>query len=134
MNLLLDTHILLWALTDSGKLSAAAIDLLDDDENVIYYSIASIWETQIKHMLKPDKILLSARELSDMCHKAGYQLLQINERDIFSLQTLVRDESAPEHKDPFDRILLAQAKTESMRFVTHDSQIPYYHESCVLPV
>ena len=116
------------------KLSNVAIDLLQSDNAEIYYSTASVWEVAIKHMAKPESMKLSGSEFADMCKQAGYSKININDDHVKSLETITRPASAPKHNDPFDRMLLAQAKAEGMRFVTHDSLIPYYDESCIFPV
>lgn len=67
MKLLLDTHIILWALDDNPKLPRQAKALIVDAGNDIYYSSASVWETAIKYMSKPDKIRLSGFKLSELC-------------------------------------------------------------------
>ena len=66
MKLLLDTHILLWALNDNPKLPKKAKDLILEDDNEIYYSTASVWEITIKHMAKPERIKISGKEMSDL--------------------------------------------------------------------
>lgn len=132
MNILLDTHILLWALTHDDRLPQQAIDLIADENNKIYYSIASIWEVEIKNSL--GKIAITGEELAKYCKEAGFELMQIRENHIFKLKTLKRDESAPKHNDPFDRIMLAQSKEDGCKFITHDSLIPFYHESCVINI
>ena len=134
MNLLLDTHILIWALTEDERLSEKARQLILDPDNVIYYSAASIWEISIKHAAHPDEIGFSGKELSSYCQEAGFLQLEIRDRHIYALETLVRPKEAPPHKDPFDRILIAQAKAENMSFLTHDALIPGYDEKCVIPV
>lgn len=134
MNILLDTHVLLWALTGSEKLSERAKSFILNSDNVVYYSVASIWEISIKHALHPDNISFSGRELSEYCLKAGYESLEISDRHIFSLETLHRNKSAKPHSDPFDRIMIAQAKAENMLLLTHDSLLPDYNEACVIPV
>ena len=134
MKLLLDTHIILWSLMNPEKLSEKALDLLQLDNIEIFYSTASIWEVAIKHMAKPESMLISGSELADMCIQAGYSRLSINDCHVKALETISRPETAPRHNDPFDRMLIAQAKAENMSFVTHDSLIPYYNESCVISV
>ncbi len=134
MKLLLDTHIILWALDDNPKLSASARELILDAENEVYYSAASVWETAIKYMARPDKIHISGSELSDMCRKMGYQMLPITDRDVKALETLVYHDKYQMHNDPFDRIMIAQAKASGLKFITHDSKIPFYEESCVISV
>ena len=134
MNLLLDSHILIWALTEDARLSRKARQLILDTDNVIYYSAASIWEISVKHTAHPEEIEFSGRELSEYCRQAGYLQLEIKEKHVHALETFERAESAPPHKDPFDRILLAQAKAENMSFLTHDARIPDYNEKCVIQV
>jgi PIN domain nuclease of toxin-antitoxin system len=130
MNILLDTHILLWVLTGSDKLPQKAIDIISDGNNEIYYSIASVWEVEIKNSI--GKMPISGEELVDYCRQAGFKLLEIKELHVFRLKTLNRDETAPKHNDPFDRIMLAQAKTENYKFITHDTLISQYNEPCII--
>ncbi len=66
---------------------------------------------------------------------AGYLLLETHPKHAFMVETLRHAKNAPrEHRDPFDRLLLAQAKSENMLFLTHDELIPYYNESCIVSV
>ncbi len=134
MKLLLDTHIILWALDDNLKLSEQAKALIMDAQNSVYYSSASVWETTIKYMSKPDKIRLSGSKLSELCRRMGYQMIPITDRHVAALETLVFHNEHQVHNDPFDRIMIAQAKSEGMKFITHDSKIPFYNESCVMAV
>ena len=134
MKLLLDTHIILWALNDNPKLPEQAKCLIVDEANEIYYSSASVWEITIKHMSKPDKIHISGSTVSDMCRKMGYQMLPIADRYVEALETLVFKNEYQEHNDPFDRILIAQAKADGLNLLTHDAKIPFYDEDCVISV
>ena len=134
MKLLLDTHILIWALNDDPRLSKKARELLLKPENSIYYSVVSIWEVAIKHAIHPENVAFTGRELAQFCNDAGFLPLNMQEKHVFSLETIERENDAPPHNDPFDRILIAQAKTEKMRFLTHDALLPYYKEPCILPV
>lgn len=134
MKLLLDTHIILWALDDNPKLPSQARAFIVDVDNEIYYSTASIWETSIKYMSKPDRIRISGSKLSELCRKMGYQMLPITDQHVKVLETLVYHNQNQPHNDPFDRIMLAQAKADGLRFVTHDSKIRFYEESCILRV
>ena len=134
MNLLLDTHILIWALNEDACLSEKARRLILGADNAVYYSVASIWEISIKHASHPEEIEFSGKKLSEYCRQAGYLPLEMKDKHVHALETLARPDSAPPHKDPFDRILLAQAKAESMLFLTHDARIPDYNEKCVIPV
>ena len=134
MKLLLDTHILLWTLTNDPKLSAKARKFLENEENEIYFSIISLWEVELKHLAHPDQMTLTAVELIDYCQQSGFQLLSIHESHIFALSGLTRKEGEPLHKDPFDRILICQGAIENMLFLTHDSLIAGYEELCIIIV
>ncbi len=134
MRVLLDTHIALWALTDTTKLSEEVIQILESGKNEVYYSIASVWEIAIKHKLKPEQMPINEEDFARLCEETGFTQLPIESEHIFLLKTLSRPESAPKHNDPFDRMLLAQAKYEKIKLITHDSLIPYYGEKCVMSV
>lgn len=134
MKILLDTHIAIWAVLDSEELSDAAKAMILNENNEIYYSAASVWEITIKHMAHPETFLYSGKHLEKGCEANGFVSLPIFNKHVTELETLVRPKDAPSHKDPFDRILLAQAKSEGMKFMTHDTLIPYYNESFVISV
>ena len=134
MRVLLDTHIALWALLDSEKLPEQARAFLKNDDSLATFSIVSAWEVAIKHTSHPDKMPISGGEFWNYCMKAGYLPLSLFEEHIHALETLHRAESAPPHKDPFDRMLIAQAKAENMLFLTHDSLLTHYNEPCVIKV
>lgn len=134
MKILIDTHIAIWAVLNDPKLPKKARDLILDKENEIFYSTASVWEIMIKHMLHPDKIRISGRLLEKGCEDSGYVVLPILNEHVFALKTLKRPENAPRHNDPFDRIMVAQAKAEKLMFLTHDALIPYYEEPFIISI
>jgi len=134
VRILLDTHIALWAIADTEKLSEEVIGLLESQENEVYYSTASVWEIAIKHILKPEQMPVSEETFVDLCERTGFMHLPIKAEHIFMLKTLIRPEYAPKHNDPFDRMLLAQAKLEELQFITHDAMLPYYGENCIMHV
>ncbi|MBQ9390041.1 MAG: type II toxin-antitoxin system VapC family toxin [Synergistaceae bacterium] len=135
MRILLDTHILLWAVTEDKKFPAKADVLINNPENEIFYSSISIWEAAIKRLKHPDNIAdLSSEELTELCDDAEFQELYLKAGHVSSLETLSRSEDAPPHNDPFDRILIAQAKSENMLFLTHDDTLSYYNEPCIICV
>lgn len=134
MKILLDTHILLWALSNDTRLPEKARKLIENVENEIYYSIISLWEVEIKRLAHPSAMPVSAEELTEYCRQSGFDMVLIREKHIFALAGLVREKDAPPHKDPFDRMLICQASAENMIFVTHDSLIPGYNEPCILSV
>ena len=134
MKLLLDTHIALWAVSDSKKFSEEVRELLESKENEVYFSIVSAWEIAIKRKLRPDQMPMDEETFVYLCEETGFEMLDIWLPHIFALKNLTRQENAPRHNDPFDRLLLAQAKTEGIRFLTHDSLITGYNEPCVMMI
>ena len=134
MNLLLDTHLLIWTLNEDPKLPVKAKELILDPGNTIYYSSVSLWEIAIKHAIHPDNVEFTGKELSGFCQEAGFLPIEVKDRHVFALETLKRPDHAPRHNDPFDRMLIAQAKADNLAFLTHDELLPYYGESCVVPV
>lgn len=128
--LLLDTHIVLWMILGDERLSQKARDLIKQSIDSIYYSIASMWEVQIKHAL--GKLPISGVEFMHYCEQSGYHKLPIDDLHVVELANLVRDESAPPHNDPFDKIMLSQAKAEGFTFLTHDPFFRGYNEPCVV--
>lgn len=134
MNILLDSHLLIWTLNDDPRLSKKARKMILDPNNIVYYSSVSIWEISIKHAAHPDHVEFSGKELSQYCQEAGFLPVEMYDKHIYALETITRLENAPPHHDPFDRMLIAQAKAENMLFLTHDSLIPYYDEKCIIPV
>ena len=134
MKLLLDTHIALWVLTDPEKLPEEIVTALKSSGNTVYYSMASVWEIAIKHKIRPEEMPVSEENFVALCTESGLCQLPISAEHIYMIKTLVRPENAPRHNDPFDRLMVAQAKAEGMVFVTHDSMIPYYNEKCVMSV
>lgn len=132
MKILLDTHMIIWVLTDSPKLPQKAKEFLLNDDNEIYCSVISLWEIEIKRLSKPDKMPFTAQEISDYCKKSGYKLIQLKEESIYKLSELTRPEIESIHKDPFDRMLMCQAISENMNLLTHDSLIKGYDISNIL--
>ena len=117
MRILIDTHILLWCLEDSPKLTAAARRLIEDPDNEIYVSKATAWEIEIKRMLGK---LTIADDFVERIEE-GFSWLSIELRHIKELRTLPSI-----HRDPFDRMLVAQAKCELMTLLSHDDTLPQY--------
>lgn len=134
MKMLLDTHIILWALADTAKLSEDILKLIESKDNEVFYSVASVWEVAIKYKIRPEQMPVSEKVFVDLCQKTGFVQLPIRMEHIFCLETLIRTKNAPKHNDPFDRMLLAQAKYENFKLVTHDSMFSYYEESCVMRI
>ena len=129
MRLLLDTHIALWAVVDSPRLSTRARDLISDPDNEIVISAASLWEIAIKHVLArgaPSGMPISGQEALGCFREAGYGLLDISPAHVVALETL-----PSLHADPFDRILVAQALATPLRLLTHDTTVARYSDSII---
>ena len=130
--ILLDTHMILWAMLEDPRLNDKMRKIILNPDNTIYYSIASMWEVQIKYDIK--KMPISGIEFMHYCEQSGYHKLPIDDLHVVELAGLERDESAPYHNDPFDRILLSQAKAEGFTFLTHDPLFRGYNEPCLVEV
>ena len=124
MELLLDTHVVLWAAGQPEKLSESARTLLTTPGNVLFFSAASILEIVIKRSLGRADFKVDPRRLRKMLVMHGYTELPVTAEHAFTVETLPLL-----HKDPFDRLLLAQARTEGMLLVTVDASISQYQES-----
>ena len=127
MQILLDTHILLWALADDPALSQKARALLIDDRNRLWVSAVSIWEISIKHALGRGDMPLSGKDALGYCRSAGYRWLDIRPEHAAAVEDLPLI-----HADPFDRLLVAQALTEPMKLLTHDAMLARYHADILL--
>ena len=121
MKLLLDTHVLLWAAGSPGQLPPAARPMLEDPNNELLFSAASLWEIAIKRGLGRADFQVDARVLRRGLLDNGYQELPIT-----SEHTVFIDSLPPIHKDPFDRILVAQATVEGIILLTADTLIAQY--------
>ncbi|HQR58819.1 MAG TPA: type II toxin-antitoxin system VapC family toxin [Azonexus sp.] len=127
MNLLLDTHVALWAITDHPGLSATARELILSPRATVWISVASIWEISIKHSLGRGEMPVSGKDAIRYFRDAGYQFLAIEPEHAAAIETLPKH-----HHDPFDRLLVAQALIEPMRLLTHDSNVARYGDTIVL--
>lgn len=134
MKILCDTHILIWFLTGDDQLSVKARNIMENEENEIYFSLVSVWEISIKHSRKPKQMSLSPKRFIELCESQGFLEYPIDRQHILAVNTLHRPVNIPEHHDPFDRLLLSQAKVDKLTFITHDSLIPYYNEPCIVYV
>jgi PIN domain nuclease of toxin-antitoxin system len=118
MNLLLDTHVVLWWLDDNPSLSSRARSAVADSDNTVFISAAVIWEIRIKQALGKLKL---PRNLRDVLDRQPFTSLPITAEHAHAVSEL-----PAYHRDPFDRILLAQAKVERLTFVTHDKGLRQY--------
>ena len=130
MRLLLDTHVVLWALLDDPRLPAAARSLILDPASEICVSAASLWEIAIKHALArghQDDMPISGAEALNWCREAGYTILPVSGEHAVAVGALPFL-----HRDPFDRLLVAQAAHEPMRLLTSDPAVKAYDDNIIL--
>ncbi len=121
MKLLLDTPILLWAAGEPERLSAQAIAMLEDPDNELLFSAASLWEVSIKNSLGRDDFKVDARLLRRGLLDNGYIELPVTSAHAVYVESLPSI-----HKDTFDRILIAQATAEGITLVTADGMVAKY--------
>ena len=121
MKLLLDTHLLLWAANEPKRLPKAARVLIEDLENDLLFSAASMWEITIKCSLGREDFRVDARLLRRGLLDNGYTELPITSEHAINV-----DHLPPTHKDPFDRILVAQATVEGITLLTNDRKLVDY--------
>ncbi len=122
MKLILDTSALLWVLLTPANLSATAARLLSDPANLLFVSVASLWEITIKVGI--GKLAIPNSDIEEViANLAAFRIrvLPIRSEDLKALQAL-----PPHHKDPFDRIIVAQAQVEGIPIVTTDQRIQQY--------
>ncbi len=126
MNLLLDTHVALWAIAGDQKLSARARALITAPRSSIWVSAVSLWEISIKHGLGRGDMPVSGQEALNYFRQAGYNILAIEAE-----HTVAVEELPMHHQDPFDRLLVAQALVEPMRLMTHDETVAKYSDAII---
>jgi PIN domain nuclease of toxin-antitoxin system len=123
MRLLVDTHLLLWAAASSRRLPQEARRLLEDPENEVFYSAASLWEIAIKAALRRPDFKADVALLRPALVEMGFVELQVSGAHAERLAHL-----PPLHKDPFDRMLVAQSLSEPLVLVTNDAMLDGYGE------
>lgn len=121
MKLLVDTHLLLWAAGLPERLSSSARALLDDPDNELLFSAVSLWEIAIKRSLGRDDFQVEPRVLRRGLLDNGWIELAITSTHVLAIEHL-----PPLHKDPFDRLLLAQASEEGIVLLTADERLAAY--------
>lgn len=124
MRVLLDTHILLWALNDDPRLSSKALRLIENAADV-YVSAATFWEMAIK--VSMGKLDVDLDEIRDHCLESGFIQLPITSEHAIAVKEL-----EPHHKEPFDRLIVATAISEPMKLLTSDPQVAHYSPLAIL--
>ncbi|MDR1686090.1 MAG: type II toxin-antitoxin system VapC family toxin [Desulfovibrio sp.] len=122
----MDTHVVLWFLGDAAKLSEAALNVILDPASEKYVSIVSAWEAAVKISLGKLRFDGGAADFFRVVEENGFTILPVKRKHVELVETL------PFHRrDPFDRMLVAAAASESMNFVTSDANIRLYGVDCV---
>jgi len=128
MKVLLDTHIAIWIAAGNPNASQKIKDIADDPENSLFISSAVIWEIAIKH--GKGQLALHPLEARSSFHQTGMTELPISVDHTLALTSLAQ---YPDHADPFDRIMIAQALYEAMPLLTADAKLWRYHPTLVIP-
>ncbi len=126
MNLLLDTHVALWAITDNPKLPNMAREMILSSKTIVWVSTANIWEIAIKHSLGRGDMPVSGKDALHYFSASGYRFLSVEAEHAAAVEELPQH-----HQDPFDRILVAQALVEPMRLMTHDATVALYSDTII---
>lgn len=126
MNLLLDTHVALWTITDSPKLPQKARDLILSSQTTVWVSAANVWEIAIKHSLGRGDMPVSGQNALRYFQESGYRVLAVEAEHAVAVEEL-----PAHHQDPFDRILVAQSLVEPMRLMTHDPLVARYSDTII---
>ena len=121
MKLLLDTHLLLWAAGEPDRLSVRARSLMEDQDNALVFSAASLWEITIKAGLGRTDFQIDPHLLRRGLIENGYE-----ELPVIGQHALAVGQLPDVHRDPFDRILVAQATVEGLLLLTHDPLVQAY--------
>ena len=121
MNLLLDSHLLVWVSSTSERLSSTARSLIRNSDNDLFFSAASVWELAIKQGSKKYDVNVDAALLRRGLLDNGYAELRVSSEHAVAIRTLPNF-----HKDPFDRILVAQATVEGITLLTADPIVARY--------
>lgn len=121
MKLLLDTHVLLWAAGQPDRMSSTMREMLEEPRNDLVFSVVSLWEVLIKSSLRREDFQADARLLRRGLMENGYHELEIKGEHTLAVEGL-----PPIHKDPFDRMLVAQSIVEGILLLTADPQVAQY--------
>jgi PIN domain nuclease of toxin-antitoxin system len=121
MKLLLDTHSFIWWDSDPGRLSAPALAAIRDPANEVWLSVASVWEMVIKAQLGKLTLRLPLGNIVSQQQANGLRILQVTLPHVLGVEGLPAI-----HKDPFDRVLIAQAKVEGAELVSADAVVHQY--------
>lgn len=122
MNILLDTHAAIWFITDDDQLSDFSKELIKDSQNNCFISVATLWEMGIKHSLEKLKLKAELKKIFELFFDSGFTLLPITPDHILTNSALPFH-----HRDPFDRLIIAQAKREGYSLISKDGEFGNYN-------
>lgn len=122
MNLILDTHIAIWFVTDNDQLPETAKNHIENSGNRCFISIATLWEMGIKHSLGKLKLKTDLKKIFELFSDSGFILMPITPEHILTNASLPFH-----HRDPFDRLLIAQAKREGFSLISKDQEFEKYN-------
>ena len=134
MKLLLDTHVLIWFFSGDEQLSQKARDLIADESNEIYYSLVSALEIEIKHTAHPNRLSIDGERFLKHCQMLEFVQAPLDVKHVLEIKNLNRKVNTPQHRDPFDRLMLCQAIVEDMKVMTHDARIAEYMTDAVCKI
>lgn len=122
MNLLIDTHAVIWFITEDDQLPTHIKELIEDSDNTCFVSIVSLWEMGIKYSL--DKLDLKAdlKKIFELIDQSGLMILPITPTHILTNSALEFH-----HRDPFDRLIIAQARSEGLSLISKDGEFKDYN-------
>lgn len=126
MNVLVDTHAVIWFITDNSRLSPLARKVIESPENICFVSIATFWEIGIKSSLGRLELSTTLEQIFEIIEDSGFQLLPISVNHVLKSSKLEF-----QHHDPFDRIIIAQAQCEQVPLISKDEKIANYDISLI---
>jgi len=121
MRILLDTHAFLWAIADDPRLGPISRELIDSRAEAVLLSLVSLWEIAIQHSLGRGDMPISAVQALAWAEESGFEWLPLAPGHILCLENL-----PPHHRDPFDRLLIAQAISEDLTLLSADAVFSSY--------
>lgn len=124
MKYLLDTHVLIWLLNGDNVLSKNVLEIIKNPKLELFVSIVSFWEISIKRSLGKFDISYSTRDLINETKNSGIKIIGVEPNHIFNLEEL-----SLHHRDPFDRLIIAQSKAENMLLISKDEIFDKYISS-----
>ena len=121
MNLLLDTHVIIWFITDDKKLPPKIKTIIENPENAAFVSMVSLWEMGIKHSLQKLTLTKELKDVFKLIEDSGFEIMPVTTEHILENSKLPFH-----HRDPFDRMLIAQANAEDLKLVSKDDWMKNY--------